>query len=683
MRGLRNSRAPISGFDSPSRASRAICRSCGVSSSRVSSVRLRTFSPVARSSPRARSANTSMPIVDEQSCAARSCARASTRRFSRRSHSPKSRWARASSGAAASAEPLDRLAVEPLGLLALAQQRAGAGLDAQRPVAGRDGRGGGHALQRRARQLGPVAPASRPRAARAPPRRDEQLRRVVARLLRGGERLLVAAEAVAAAPSAPSARTGRRCPGRRRCLRDGGVDQAGDVRLAALEGGKHEGAVRRDLGARGLGHGVGLGDQRRGPAELAAPAPRPGSYVDADREHGPARRPRGRAGPLAWPPPGRCRDPRPPRRPLSPASPSAGPPRPATSLPAKPLAARSSTGAAAERPSVKTSENPSSSRSDGRGGPRGRPAERLARDVVQAGGASERAREQRRAPGVEVGLARELRVERLERLRGAQQQRRRVAAAALERTRPRRAAGPGARAGARRAARPRPWPAAAARRRTRPPPGWRRRRRARGPLGAPGRRSAPPLAGGRPPRAARPPRACARPPRARARAPRPRPVPRPPRRGARRDGRDRGPVGRLRQREMGRPALGRGRGAVDGGAHERVAERHALADRQQAVGRVAGRRGRDAEPLGRAQQQQWISERLGRRDEQQQPRLLGERLEPADEALLDPPRQRVRVRAARTRRRAAWPSGLAAARAARADCRASPRRSGRARARRA
>ena len=29
MRGLRNSRAPISGFDSPSRASRAICRSCG------------------------------------------------------------------------------------------------------------------------------------------------------------------------------------------------------------------------------------------------------------------------------------------------------------------------------------------------------------------------------------------------------------------------------------------------------------------------------------------------------------------------------------------------------------------------------------------------------------------------------------------------------------------------------
>ncbi len=53
VRGLRNSRAPISGFDSPSRASRAICRSCAVSSSRLSIVRLRTFSPVARSSVRA------------------------------------------------------------------------------------------------------------------------------------------------------------------------------------------------------------------------------------------------------------------------------------------------------------------------------------------------------------------------------------------------------------------------------------------------------------------------------------------------------------------------------------------------------------------------------------------------------------------------------------------------------
>ena len=53
--------APISGFERPSRASRAICSSCGVSSSRVSALRLRTFSPVATSSRRARSAKPSMP----------------------------------------------------------------------------------------------------------------------------------------------------------------------------------------------------------------------------------------------------------------------------------------------------------------------------------------------------------------------------------------------------------------------------------------------------------------------------------------------------------------------------------------------------------------------------------------------------------------------------------------------
>ena len=65
VRGLRKSRAPISGFDSPSRARRAICRSCAVRSSRVSAARLRTVSPVACELVRARSANASIPIVDE------------------------------------------------------------------------------------------------------------------------------------------------------------------------------------------------------------------------------------------------------------------------------------------------------------------------------------------------------------------------------------------------------------------------------------------------------------------------------------------------------------------------------------------------------------------------------------------------------------------------------------------
>ena len=72
----------------PSRASRAICASRAVSSSRVSSVRLRTVSPVASSSRPARSANASAPIVTSISWARCSCSRASTRLFWRRSHSP-------------------------------------------------------------------------------------------------------------------------------------------------------------------------------------------------------------------------------------------------------------------------------------------------------------------------------------------------------------------------------------------------------------------------------------------------------------------------------------------------------------------------------------------------------------------------------------------------------------------
>jgi hypothetical protein len=59
VRGLMNNWAPISGFVWPSPASRATCASCAVSSSRVSTVRLRIVAPVARSSRWARSANPS------------------------------------------------------------------------------------------------------------------------------------------------------------------------------------------------------------------------------------------------------------------------------------------------------------------------------------------------------------------------------------------------------------------------------------------------------------------------------------------------------------------------------------------------------------------------------------------------------------------------------------------------
>jgi hypothetical protein len=72
FRRLRKSFAPISGFDRPSRARRAICSSCGVSTSRVSGLRLRTTAPATTSSRPARSANASMPMATNSSWAARS-----------------------------------------------------------------------------------------------------------------------------------------------------------------------------------------------------------------------------------------------------------------------------------------------------------------------------------------------------------------------------------------------------------------------------------------------------------------------------------------------------------------------------------------------------------------------------------------------------------------------------------
>src|SRR4030081_2749019 len=51
VRGLMNSRAPISGFVCPSAAKRAICASWGVRLSRVSGARLRGGSPVAGRAP--------------------------------------------------------------------------------------------------------------------------------------------------------------------------------------------------------------------------------------------------------------------------------------------------------------------------------------------------------------------------------------------------------------------------------------------------------------------------------------------------------------------------------------------------------------------------------------------------------------------------------------------------------
>jgi hypothetical protein len=66
-------------------------------------------------------------------------------------------------------------------------------------------------------------------------------------------------------------------------------------------------------------------------------------------------------------------------------------------------------------------------------------------------------------------------------------------------------------------------------------------------------------------------------------------------------------------------------------------EPHPRTDLQQPVGLSGLRgRGRDPEPPGRPPHQHRVLGRLGRHDQQQRPRIGGQRLDPAPEALLDP-----------------------------------------------
>ena len=78
---------------------------------------------------------------------------------------------------AAPAEPLDRLAVEGVGVLVLAQQRARPGLDAERPVRARDARSLLEPAQRVRRRIAACRCARPPRPARPAPRRRSPDRR--------------------------------------------------------------------------------------------------------------------------------------------------------------------------------------------------------------------------------------------------------------------------------------------------------------------------------------------------------------------------------------------------------------------------------------------------------------------------------------------------------------------------
>ena len=102
------------------------------------------------------------------------------------------------------------------------------------------------------------------------------------------------------------------------------------------------------------------------------------------------------------------------------------------------------------------------------------------------------------------------------------------------------------------------------------------------------------------------------------------------------------PVGRIGQRQVHRPAVPGRRRPVYRRAHQRMAEHDPFADRQQpGILRGGGRRGTHAERLGRAPDQQRIANRFRCRNEQQHSRVVRKRVETAQIALLDPPRQRV------------------------------------------
>src|SRR5258707_7128448 len=139
VRVLMNSRAPISGLDRPSRASRAIWASWAVSSVLVCTVRLRAVSPAAGSSRRARPANASMPISSSMAWAVRSCSRPLA------VEQVSAGQLRAVPGPA---EVADRLAVQAVSSLAVAEQGADAGFQSQRPLGGPHPRVVGQPLQR-------------------------------------------------------------------------------------------------------------------------------------------------------------------------------------------------------------------------------------------------------------------------------------------------------------------------------------------------------------------------------------------------------------------------------------------------------------------------------------------------------------------------------------------------------
>src|SRR5262249_11471417 len=130
-------------------------------------------------------------------------------------------------------EPLDRLTKQELGGLAVTHERPGPGMDPERPLAGSYRGRRSNAFKRADRRCAPVTPGCSLEQLDGRPDRDEQLRRVVARFLRGGESLRIAAEAVEENRPRPVGVLDRGALASRGELLDHAVDQRGGFGLAA------------------------------------------------------------------------------------------------------------------------------------------------------------------------------------------------------------------------------------------------------------------------------------------------------------------------------------------------------------------------------------------------------------------------------------------------------------------
>ncbi len=162
-----NSRAPISAFDNPSRASRATCPSWVVSSSRVSTVRFPTRSPVASNSRSARAGERFGAHAREHlERGAQLVASVPPTALAPKPLAVDEMGARKVYAHAGASEPVDRLAIQALGGLAVAEQRARTCLDAQRPVGAGGARRLRDPLKRESRRAGSLRPGPRPRSPR-------------------------------------------------------------------------------------------------------------------------------------------------------------------------------------------------------------------------------------------------------------------------------------------------------------------------------------------------------------------------------------------------------------------------------------------------------------------------------------------------------------------------------------